>query len=161
MNMRTSLIPVAVGLVSGLFLDSCRKEAVSVKATAAPPAIPARPAAQGNLVVVATLQKVPGQFPANDLYKYAYVLKYAVDTVVEGTLSTKEILVAHYDPRTARSAIQDDQKGKVGGTLSTFREGEKHYLVLRPLDSAWTGALEDNFPQDKSPRWYATWAQGI
>lgn len=159
--MRTSLIPVAAGLVLALSLSACQKKATSVKATRAAITLPARPAAQGSLVVVGTLQKVPGQFPANDLYKYAYVMKYAVDTVVEGALASKEILVAHYDPRTARSAIQDDQKGKVGGTLSTFREGEKHYLVLRPLDSAWTGAIEDNYPQEKSPRWYATWAQGI
>ncbi|HNY29915.1 MAG TPA: hypothetical protein PKO15_03420 [Fibrobacteria bacterium] len=159
--MRTSFPFVAAGLVLFLSLAGCNKKATSVKATKASIAIPARPAAQGSLVVVGTLQKVSGQFPANDLYKYAYVMKYSVDTVVEGAFASGEILVAHYDPRTARSAIQDDQKGKVGGTLSTFREGEKHYLVLRPLDSAWTGALEDNYPQEKSPRWFATWAQGI
>lgn len=159
--MRTSFLSVAAGLVFALSLSACKKQATSVKATKPGIALPARPAAQGSLVLVGTLQKVPGQFPANDLYKYAYVMKYTVDTVVEGVLSTKEILVAHYDPRTARGAIQDDQKGKVGGTLTSFREGEQHYLVLRPLDSAWTGALEDNFPQEKAPRWFATWAQGI
>lgn len=159
--MRTSFLSVAAGLVLALSLSACKKEATSVKATKRSIVLPARPAAQGGLVVVGMLKTVSGQFPANDLYKYAYVMKYTVDSVVEGAVATKEILVAHYDPRTARAAIQDDQKGKVGGTLTSFREGELHYLVLRPLDSAWTGALEDNFPQEKAPRWFATWAQGI
>lgn len=159
MNLRLAAL-----LLSGLsLLSSCRHDAVSTKAVRSKPALalPARPAAKGSLVVAATLAKVPGQFPANDLYKYAYVMRYTVDSVVEGSLASREILVAHYDPRTARASIQDDQKGKVGGDLSVFHEGDRHYLVLQPLDSAWTGALEDNFPQDKSPRWFATWAQGL
>jgi hypothetical protein len=117
--------------------------------------IPATAPVQGSLVVVATLEPIAGTFPANDLYKYAYVLKYSVDTVLQGTFAGKEILVGQYDPRTPRSGIEDDQKGKVTGNVDAFRAGDRHYLVLRPLDSAWTGAIEDENVQDKSPRWWA------
>lgn len=140
-------------------LGACRQQGESAKS---PLAIPARPAtAQGGLVLVGTLQPLPSELPANDLYKYAYVARYTVDTVVEGAFADKEILVAHYDPRTPRSAIQDDQKGKVGGNIAGLQPGDRHYLVLRPLDSAWTGAIEDDFPQDRSSRWWASWADGI
>jgi len=140
-------------------LSACQKQGEAAKA---PLTLPPRPAAaQGSLVVVGTLQALPTELPANDLYKYAYVAKYAVDSVVEGTWTAREILVAHYDPRTPRSGIQDDQKGIVGGNVAGLQAGDRHYLVLRPLDSAWTGALEDNYPQDRSPRWWASWADGI
>ena len=117
--------------------------------------IPATVPGQGSLVLVATLEPIPGPFPANDLYKYAYILKYSVDTVIQGAFHGKEILVGQYDPRTPRSAIEDDQKGKVTGNVDGFHPGDRHFLVLRPLDSAWTGAVEDENVQDKSPRWWA------
>jgi hypothetical protein len=117
-----------------------------------PPTVPAQAAAWWWWP---RLEPIPAPFPANDLYKYAYVLKYSVDTVIQGTFSAKEILVGQYDPRTPRSAIEDDQKGKVGGNVDGFHPGDRHYLVLRPLDSAWTGAIEDENVQDKSPRWWA------
>jgi hypothetical protein len=117
--------------------------------------IPATVPAGGSLVVVATLEPIPAPFPANDLYKYAYIMKYSVDTVIRGTFAGKEILVGQYDPRTPRYSIEDDQKGKVGGNVDGFHPGDRHYLVLRPLDSAWTGAIEDDEVQDKSPRWWA------
>lgn len=148
-----TLAALATGLVA------CQKQG---EASKAPRAIPPRPAAaQGSLVLVGTLQPLPSELPANDLYKYAYVAKYTVDTVVEGTFAAKEILVAHYDPRTPRSGIQDEQKGKVGGDVTGLQPGDRHYLVLRPLDSAWTGAIEDDFPQDRSSRWWASWTNGI
>jgi len=140
-------------------LLGCKSEAPSAKA--APIQLPAAKPIAGELVVVATLQPNTGTFPANDLYKYAFVMKYVVDTVVEGSFASKEILVGHYDPRTAREAIADDQKGKVGGDVDGFHAGDRHYLVLRPMDSAWTGAVEDEFHQDKSPRWFAAWASKI
>ncbi len=145
--------------VLAIALGACQKQGDSAKTSLA---IPPRPAAaQGSLVLVGTLQPLPSELPANDLYKYAYVAKYTVDTVVEGSFADKEIMVAHYDPRTPRSAIQDDQKGKVGGSIAGLQPGDRHYLVLRPLDSAWTGAIEDDFPQDRSSRWWASWADGI
>jgi len=149
---RLALLAVAL-----LPLLSCNKEETKPSFK-----IPARPAAaQGAIVVVGTLQDLPVPFPANDLYQYAYVMKYTVDSVVEGKIAGREILVAHFDPRTPRPKVADDRKSTVGGTLESFQPGDRHYLVLRPLDSAWTGAIEDNYPQDKSPRWWASWADRI
>lgn len=146
--------------LASTFLAACNGSKEGAKASLPP--LPARPAAaQGSLVVVGTLQALPGALPANDLYKYAYVMKYVVDTVVEGSFAGKEILVGHYDPRTPRSAIQDEQKGAVGGNVTAFQAGDRHYLVLRPLDSAWTGAIEDGYPQESAPRWWASWADRI
>jgi len=151
-------IPALAAACAAVLVVACQK----TETKAALPPIPAKPAAAlGNVVVVGTLQALPGELPANDLYKYAYVLKYTVDTVVEGSLPDSEILVAQYDPRTPRGSIEDDQKGKVGGNVAGLRAGDRHYLVLRPLDSAWTGALEDNYPQDRSPRWWASWTDRI
>lgn len=141
-------------------LLGCKREAPDAKAKV-PIALPATRPAAGELVVVATLQAYAGTFPANDLYKYVFVMKYTVDSVVEGSFAPKEILVGHYDPRTPRNAIADDQKGKVGGDVDGFHAGDRHYLVLRPMDSSWTGAVEDEFYQDKSPRWFAAWASKI
>jgi len=138
----------------GLVLVSCKSAGRSDSSdwrSRIPTVVPA----QGSLVVVATLEALPGAFPANDLYKYAYVMKYSVDSVIRGTFAGKEILVGQYDPRTPRSSIDDDQKGKVGGDVDAFHPGDRHYLVLRPLDSAWTGAVEDDEVQDRSPRWWA------
>jgi hypothetical protein len=141
-------------------LSACNKSEGTAKASLPP--IPVRPAAaQGSLVLVGTLQALPGALPANDLYKYAYVMKYTVDTVVEGVFEGKEILVGQYDPRTPRAAIADDQKGLVGGNVAGFQEGDRHYLVLRPLDSAWTGAIEDGYIRETTPRWWASWTDRI
>lgn len=146
-------------LALGLALSGCKSETSSAT-TRAPLPIPAVQPAAGELVVVGTLEPFEGPLPANDLYKYAYIFKYKVDTVVKGEFVGGEILVGHYDPRTPRGAIADDQKGKVGGDVDGFHAGDRHYMVLRPMDSAWTGAIEDGF-QDKAPRWFAAWASKI
>lgn len=120
--------------------------------------IPAQAPVAGKLVMVAELEDIPGQFPANELYNYAYVMKYKVLKVVEGDYGDPEILVGHYNPRFARSDIKDEQDAKVGGDVTTFRKGDVHYLVLNPLDGEWTGAVEDEYFSDKRPRWWALWA---
>lgn len=153
-------MPRLLVALSFALLAACNGSKEASKA--ALPPIPARPAAaQGSLVLVGTLQELPGALPANDLYKYAYVMKYTVDTVVEGVFEGTEILVGQYDPRTPRGAIADDQKGLVGGDATGFQAGDRHYLVLRPLDSAWTGAIEDGYIRETSPRWWASWTDRI
>jgi hypothetical protein len=155
--MNRSMISLAI---LALALVACKSESPSTSAQWKGK-IPVSSPVPGSLVVVGTLQPIAGAFPANDLYKYAYVMKYAIDSVVSGSFAGKEILVGQYDPRTARGAIADDQKGKVGGNVDGFHPGDRHYLVLRPMDSAWTGAIEDDNFQDKSPRWFAVWSDKI
>jgi hypothetical protein len=143
-----------------LALLSCKKEdkGSSGGASGAAAEVPATPPVEGDLVITATLKDISGPFPANDIYNYAYVMKYEVGGVHKGTFAEKEILVGHYNPRMAREEVKDDQDAKVGGNLKGFQVGDTHYLVLSPLDGQWTGAVEDDYSKDKAPRWWALWA---
>ncbi len=112
-------------------------------------------------MVLATLQELPGAFPADDLYDYAYVVKYAIDSVVHGTITSDTIYVEQYKPKQSRAVAGKSSGGKTGGNLDLMRAGDRHYLVLQPSDSVWSGAVEDNFPQSTAPRWWASWTDRI
>ena len=141
-------------------LAACKEKADSGAPGAGAPStrnVPAKPPVEGKLVLTAELEEIPGQFPPNELYNYAYVMKYKVLKVLQGSYSDPEILVGHYNPRIAREGIKDDQDSKVGGDVKSFQAGDVHYLVLNPLDGEWTGAVEDEYFNDKRPRWWALW----
>jgi len=123
--------------------------------------IPAKPPVDGELVIAATLKEISGPFPANDIYNYAYVMKYSVDRVVQGSYGDPDILVGHYNPRLAREEVKDDQDPKVGGNVKSFQVGDRHYLVLASMDKTWTGAVEDDYYQDKRDRYWAMWADKL
>jgi hypothetical protein len=143
-------------------LSGCRKEASKDAAGAAgsgsPAAAHAVPPVDGPLVVTAVLEEIPGEFPANDIYNYAFIMKYRVEQVHKGSYADPDILVGHYNPRIPRKDIKDDQDAKVGGDVKGFQVGDRHYLVLSPLEGQWTGALEDDYYKDKRPRHWALWA---
>jgi hypothetical protein len=119
---------------------------------------PAKPPVEGELVMTAKLMEIPGSFPANELYNYAYVMKYQVLQVIQGTYADAEILVAHYNPRMSREEIKDEQDAKVGGGVKSFEVGDTHYLVLSQLDGVFTGAVEDDYFKENRPRYWALWA---
>ena len=110
-------------------------------------------AAPGPLHVTAKLVKIPGTFPPDDLYDYAYVMKYEV---VGGQLDRRPLLVAHYKPRRARSEIKDKMRKHVAGTLRSFKEGEVHQMTLiTPVKKVWKGALVDElFATDRTSTRY-------
>jgi len=113
----------------------------------------AAPAA--TLTVTAKLVEIPSKFPPDDLYDYAYVMRYEV---VGGDMDKKSILVAHYKPRLARGAIKDKMKSVVSGKVRTFHSGDVHKLQLSAdLKSLWKGALVDEFAATdrKSVRYFA------
>ncbi len=116
---------------------------------------------EGELVIQAELQEIPGSFPANELYNYAYVMKYKVTKVIKGTFSDPDILVGHYNPRIARAAIKDDQDSKIGGDVKSFQIGDVHYLILSPMEGIWNGAVEDDFFKEKRARYWAFWADKL
>lgn len=134
--MRTSVVVLAV---------------LSLILASAPAA--AKKKVEGQLEVTAKLIKVPGKFPPDDLYDYAYVMKYQI---VGGKLDKQTIYVAHYKPRRARKRIRDKMKKFVGGALKRFKEGAVHSLTLAPLKKVWKGAVEDKFfsKDRKSPRYW-------
>ncbi len=112
----------------------------------------------GTAEVTAELLPIPSAFPPNDLYNYAYVMKYRVLTVHRGQVPEKEIFVAHYNPLKPRATVKDEFSGPVGGHLERFRAGEKHRMALQaPLDQFWMGGVVDKYFGQQGTRYWAVW----
>jgi len=93
--------------------------------------------------VTAKLLEIPTKLPPDDLYDYAYVMRYQVQG---GPLDKQFLLVAHYKPLQPRSKIKDKMKSQVGGKLRSFTPGEVHKLRLSPdLKEIWKGPLLDEY----------------
>ena len=95
--------------------------------------------------VTAKLVEIPSKFQPDDLYDYAYVMRYEV---VGAPPDKASILVAHYKPRQARSKIKDKDKMKpfVSGKVKSFAVGDVHKLELASdLKKIWKGPLVDDF----------------
>ena len=104
---------------------------------------PAAIAGEAEIKLTAKLVEIPSKFPPDDLYDYAYVMKYEVTA---GDMKGQSLLVAHYKPRQKRKKIKDKMKKFVGGRLKKFKQGDVHELVLDPkLDKIWQGAVIDDF----------------
>jgi hypothetical protein len=119
----------------------------------APPPVAPRP--DTPVIVTAKLVEIPGKFPEDDLYDYAYVMRYVV---VGGPMDKQSIFVAQYKPRQPRSAIKDKMKSVVSGKVRSFHQGDVHKLTLTDnLKSVWKGALVDEFSSvdHKSTRYFA------
>lgn len=96
-----------------------------------------------NVEVTAKLVEIPSKMPPDDLYDYAYVMRYQVQG---GELDKQFILVAHYKPLVPRSKIKDKMKDQVGGKLRAFNQGDVHKLKLAgDLKAIWKGALVDEY----------------
>src|SRR5438128_67429 len=77
--------------------------------------------------VTAKLVEIPSKPPPDDLYDYAYVMRYEV---IGGPLDKSSILVAHYKPLVPRAKIKDKMKEYVAGKLKSFTQGDVHKLKL-------------------------------
>jgi hypothetical protein len=112
----------------------------------------------GAAEVTAELVEIPQPFPPNDLYNYAFVMKYRVLKVHRGLIPAGQILVAQYNPLKAREHVQDDVSGRVGGHVSAFRAGDVHRMALAsPLDQFWMGGIIDPYFNEKGTRYWAIW----
>lgn len=122
----------------------------------------------GRLEVTARLLERPDQFPKLGAYRYTYVLKYKVISVLrrdpEGKHPLKAgdiIFVGHYKPWLPRSEIKDADWGDspLGGTLNSFVTCEVHRLALdyELQNLAPSGALDYCFPPATN-RFFALWA---
>src|SRR5579859_5873545 len=108
-------------------------------------AVPREARSDGDAIITVTakLVEIPSKLPPDDLYDYAYVMRYQVQG---GPLDKQFILVAHYKPLQARSKIKDKMKSQVGGKLRSFNTGDVHKLKLSAdLKSIWKGALVDEY----------------
>ena len=93
--------------------------------------------------VTAKLVEIPSKPPPDDLYDYAFVMRYEV---VGGPLDKSTLLIAHYKPLQPRSKIKGKMKEFVGGKLRSFIQGETHKLKLQPdVKKIWKGPLIDDF----------------
>lgn len=100
-------------------------------------------APSGAITVTAKLVEIPSKPPSDDLYDYAYVMRYQV---VGGSLDKSMILVAHFRPLVPRSKVTGKMKPFVAGKLRSFVQGDVHTLKLAPdLKKIWKGALVDEF----------------
>jgi hypothetical protein len=145
---RRALLGIVLGLVTLPALA-----ATSRADGPAPPPAPPRP--DVPVVVTAKLVEIPGKLPEDDLYDYAYVMKYEV---VGGPMDKQTIFVAHYKPRQPRSAIKDKMKSVVSGKVRSFHQGDVHKMKLTEnLKSVWKGALVDEYSSvdHKSIRYFA------
>jgi hypothetical protein len=143
---RSSLLKLSILSMLALASSLAGLHAVRAEGSAAAPP---------DLVVSAKLVEIPTKFPPDDLYDYAYVMRYQV---IGGTMDGQSILVAHYKPRQPRSKIADAMKAHVGGKLRSFKTGDTHKLQLSSnLKSFWKGALVDEFAATdrKSIRYWA------
>lgn len=106
--------------------------------------LPLAHAEPAPLEVTAKLVEILAKkLPPDDLYDYAYVMRYEVQG---GSLDKQPILVAHYKPLQPRSKIKDKMKEHVGGKLRSFKPGDVHKLKLSPnLKAIWKGALVDDY----------------
>ena len=112
----------------------------------------------GDTEVSARLVEIPGEFPSNDLYNYAYVLKYRVLKVHRGKVEGDYILVAQYNPLKTRPAAQDEISGKLGGNAEKFVAGNVHRMALaKPVDQFWMGGIIDKYFEQKGVRYWAIW----
>jgi hypothetical protein len=118
--------------------------------------------AEGSaLEVTAKLVEIPSKPPPDDLYDYAYVMRYQVEG---GPLDKQFLLVAHYRPLQPRSKIKDKMKSQVGGKLRSFNQGDVHKLRLSPdLKEIWKGALVDEYASTdrKSIRYWCLQADPV
>jgi hypothetical protein len=110
---------------------------------ARPVAVHAEAGREGVITVTAKLVEIPSKPPPDDLYDYAYVMRYQV---IGGPLDKTSILVAHYRPLVPRSKVSGKMKAFVAGKLRSFVHGDVHKLKLSPeLRQIWKGELVDDF----------------
>jgi hypothetical protein len=118
----------------------------------------------GSIEVTARLIEIRGQFLPNDnLYNYAFVMKYEVLEVHRGQLDAKELVVAHYNPLKPRPTVADEFYPDVGGSLKQFRDGDTHRMALEvPLDDYYIGGIIDRYFQEKKgPIYWGLWTNQV
>lgn len=148
-----ALLTGGIAIVLGILLMPSTMHA-EIKQAATP--APAAHKKGDTLAVVARLVEVAGKFPSNDLYNYVYVMKYRVISVEKGTSRGPELYVGHYNPLIARKQIKDKMDPLIDGTVSTFKPGDTHSMLLvTPIESVWKDAVEDEYADSEEPKFFA------
>lgn len=112
----------------------------------------------GRIEVTAKLVEIPGEFPSNDLYDYAYVMKYEVVEVHRGEASGT-LLVGQYNPLKKRGEAADVRTGEIGGDVKRFRVGDLHRLALdAPIDNFCMAGIINKYAESTPPDTPIYWA---
>lgn len=116
----------------------------------------------GSIEVTAKLAEVPGEFPPNDLYDYAYVMKYEVLTTHRGQVPTT-IYVGHYNPLKPRASAADARAEDVGGNVTRFSVGDVHRMALEvPIDDYCMAGIINKYAEtSKDPIYWAVWTNRV
>lgn len=117
---------------------------------------------QGSVEVTARLADIRGEFPSNDLYDYAYVMRYDVLQTHRGD-APASILVGHYNPLKSRGAAADARSGPIGGTVTAFRAGDVHRMALEvPIDDyCMAGIINKYADESQEPIYWAVWTNRV
>ena len=107
----------------------------------------------GTVEVTAKLIDVGGEFPPNDLYDYAHVMKYEVMQTHRGTVDGNVIYVGHYNPLKPRASAADERVKEIGGNVTKFIAGDVHCMALAaPIDENFMGGIVNKLTEsDKGP----------
>jgi len=117
---------------------------------------------RGTVEVTARLADITGEFPSNDLYDYAYVMRYDIVTTHRGE-TPASILVGHYNPLKPRASAADARSGEIGGNIKVFRVGDTHRLALDvPIDDyCMAGIINPYAEETQEPIYWAVWANEV
>lgn len=118
---------------------------------------------RGTIEVTAELLEIPGVFPPNKLYDYAYVLKYRVLEVHRGDPGSDLLYVGHYNPLKPRSGVTDKRVKDIGGTLRNYRAGDIHRMALEvPIDDYYMGGIINEYNAEMTgPVYWAVWTNRV
>ena len=117
---------------------------------------------KGSIEVTARLVHVRGEFPPNDLYDYAYVMKYEIVQTHRGDVP-KTILVGHYNPLKPRATAADARSGEIGGDATGFKVGDVHRMALEvPIDEySMVGIINKYADETQEPIYWAVWTNKV
>jgi hypothetical protein len=165
MKRTYALFGLTILLLTGVLLTACQREVAPTASTQAGSTQPGagvdgQLATLGAFEVTARLVEVPeGAVFKRELYDYATILKYEVQTVRRGQISSKIIYVGHYNPTKPRSEVADRRVKGIGGNLTTFQAGQVHHMALDvPIEDHFMGGIVNKyFGQDTGPIYWALW----
>lgn len=117
---------------------------------------------EGSIEVTARLADIRGEFPPNDLYDYAYVMRYEVLQTHRGE-APATILVGQYNPLKPRASAADARSGEIGGDVTRFRQGDIHRLALEvPIDDyCMVGIINKYAEESQEPIYWAVWTNRV
>lgn len=117
----------------------------------------------GSIEVTAKLLDVGGDFPPNDLYDYAHIMKYEIIQTHRGAVDGNVIYVGHYNPLKPRANVADDRVKEIGGNVARFTAGDVHRMALEgPIDDHYMGAMVNRFPEsEKGVIYWALWTNRV